>query len=228
MIVTAGALAGRGTIDGNVTVKPGASLRPGSPSGVLTGKTITLESGAEIEIELHGTTRGGSHGALVCQTVRVTGAILEVSLASAFRPAAEERFDIIDGTLVGRFAQVKLPALAPDLAWDLSLLYTSGTLVVKEVPRERFRRGDSTADGRLDISDSIQALGHLFLGGAPPACPDASDANDDAIVDISDVIYVLSLLFTGGAAPPAPGAETCGTDPSADDLAACAHTEGDC
>jgi autotransporter-associated beta strand protein len=39
-------------------------------------------------------------------------------------------------------------------------------LIVRLASSEAFRRGDSNADGKLDIADAIATLGYLFLGGA--------------------------------------------------------------
>jgi hypothetical protein len=74
------------------------------------------------------------------------------------------------------------------------------------------RPGDANEDGRLDLSDGIALLGHLFLG-SPSALPcgdgtvlDPSNktllsANGDDEVNLSDAIYVLNYLFLGGPAP---------------------------
>ncbi len=86
-----------------------------------------------------------------------------------------------------------------------------------------FRRGDTTADGPLDITDAVSLLGHLFLGGEAPHCPDAADANDDGVLDISDPLSMLGFLFLAGEPPPVPGPRDCGSDPSADDLGPCAY-----
>jgi hypothetical protein len=86
-----------------------------------------------------------------------------------------------------------------------------------------FRRGDSNADGRVDISDAVYSLGFLFSGGAAPLCRDAADGNDDQKLDISDAVYTLNHLFSGGPALPPPGRETCGPDPTADELEECAY-----
>jgi hypothetical protein len=75
-----------------------------------------------------------------------------------------------------------------------------------------FRRGDSNADGRLDLSDAVFTLGFLFTGGDSPACRDSADGNDDGQVNISDAISVLNHLFLGGPEPPAPGKQSCGPD----------------
>ena len=75
-----------------------------------------------------------------------------------------------------------------------------------------FRRGDSSADGRFDITDALTVLLHLFQGGPAPTCASAADSNDDAKIDVTDPIYFLVWLFGGGPSPPHPGA-TCGHDP---------------
>jgi hypothetical protein len=86
-----------------------------------------------------------------------------------------------------------------------------------------FKRADGNADGSVDISDPVQVLGYLFLGGAEPTCLDAADANDDNAVDISDASAILGYLFLGGPPPPAPGPFACGPDPTAGGLAECAY-----
>jgi hypothetical protein len=77
------------------------------------------------------------------------------------------------------------------------------------------RPGDCNGDGRLDISDAVCLLGHLFLGN-PTTLPCEGgtihdpgnirllDVNADSRVDLSDPVRMLGHLFTG-AAPPALG-----------------------
>jgi hypothetical protein len=87
---------------------------------------------------------------------------------------------------------------------------------------DRFRRADSNADGRLDITDAIHSLDHLFRGSpAELCCQDAADVNDDGDVDVSDPVLTLLYLFRGAVAPPPPcgnSSSDCGEDPSADTL----------
>ncbi len=85
------------------------------------------------------------------------------------------------------------------------------------MPETTFVRGDSNADGAIDISDSMFTLDYLFLGGSVATCQDAADANDDGRLDISDGIHVLSFLFAGSAAIPAPY-PVPGLDPTPDSL----------
>jgi hypothetical protein len=79
-----------------------------------------------------------------------------------------------------------------------------------------FRRGDSNADGQIDITDGVFTLGYLLLGGREPPCHDAADTNDDETLDLADAISTFTFLFLGGATPPAPGPFDCGEDPGGD------------
>ena len=81
-----------------------------------------------------------------------------------------------------------------------------------------FRRGDSNADGTVDITDGVVLLSALFQGGTMPSCMDSSDTNDDGTMDIADPIFIFQYLFIGGDAPPAPGPGECGADPTKDAL----------
>jgi hypothetical protein len=85
-------------------------------------------------------------------------------------------------------------------------------------PETRFRRGDSNADGKTDVSDSIAVLGFLFVGDpADLHCRKSADVDDSGVLDISDGIGVLGFLFLGDKAPPAPYPD-CGVDGTADPL----------
>ncbi len=91
----------------------------------------------------------------------------------------------------------------------------------------RFRRGDVTADARVDISDAVSVLNFLFLGGGAPVCRDSADANNDSALDLTDPILILTRLFTGASTTviPTPGIYDCGTDPEPDGLS-CANSAG--
>ncbi|MGE4620117.1 MAG: right-handed parallel beta-helix repeat-containing protein [Planctomycetota bacterium] len=84
--------------------------------------------------------------------------------------------------------------------------------VLCDPPVESFIRGDSNADGNLQLSDVFFSLDAIF-GLATSPCPDAQDTNDDGNLDISDPLMLLMYLFGAGAEPPSPG-NTCGQDPA--------------
>ena len=76
-----------------------------------------------------------------------------------------------------------------------------------------FKRGDVDGSGKVDISDPIGLLKHLFLGGAEPPCKEAANAEDDDKLDITDAIAILQHLFLGKG-PLAEPFNHCGVDPA--------------
>jgi hypothetical protein len=87
----------------------------------------------------------------------------------------------------------------------------------------RFVRGDTNADGRVNIGDAVCALTYLFGDQGDPCkmtvanCFDMADANDDGKVNIGDPIRILGYLF-GNAGPLAAPFDACGIDPNMDTL----------
>jgi len=61
-----------------------------------------------------------------------------------------------------------------------------------------FLRGDSNADGVLNISDPSYILTWLFKSGPEPTCVDAADSDDNGEVNMTDAVAVFARLFTGG------------------------------
>ncbi|MBI4604505.1 MAG: lamin tail domain-containing protein [Planctomycetes bacterium] len=79
-----------------------------------------------------------------------------------------------------------------------------------------FVRGDASPDGKVNVSDAIRVLLHLF-GGAALACLDAADADDTGKLDLTDAVYLLQYLFQRGPVIPQPFPEA-GPDPTPDEL----------
>jgi cytochrome c peroxidase len=65
-------------------------------------------------------------------------------------------------------------------------------------------RGHINRDDRLDLSDPIFLVNHLFRGGPAPDPMVRADANGDGVIDLSDPIYLLDFLFRSGSLPPMP------------------------
>jgi hypothetical protein len=89
----------------------------------------------------------------------------------------------------------------------------------------RFRRGDADGDGRVDLSDGVNLLNHIFLEGPRPRCADAADANDEGGLNLTTAVYLLNWLYLSGPPLPAPGPLDCGADPTEDSLD-CLQYEG--
>ncbi|MFC1572777.1 triple tyrosine motif-containing protein [Candidatus Eisenbacteria bacterium] len=84
----------------------------------------------------------------------------------------------------------------------------------------RFVRGDTDANGEVNITDPIYSLCFQFADCAPPPCLDAADWDDSGEPNITDPILSLSYQFSTGAPPSAPYPD-CGTDPTPDDFLSC-------
>lgn len=86
-----------------------------------------------------------------------------------------------------------------------------------EAPEGTFVRGDSNADGSVNLTDAIVTLQHLFLGAAEPPCLDGADADDSGRVNLTDAVATLLALFRGAGPLPPPYPDP-GLDPTDDDL----------
>ena len=71
-------------------------------------------------------------------------------------------------------------------------------------PRGSFLRGDADCDGRINLSDAIVALSHLFGDESSLCCKAAADADGSAGVNLTDGVYLLEFLFRAGSGPPSP------------------------
>lgn len=80
----------------------------------------------------------------------------------------------------------------------------------------RFLRGDCNNDGNRDVSDPVQLLALIFLGGTVD-CPSSCDTDDDGTLTVNDAVLSVQALFGLGAPIPPPH-PTCGQDPTADGL----------
>lgn len=63
--------------------------------------------------------------------------------------------------------------------------------------QEIIQAGDFDESEKVDLTDAISMLNHLFKGGAG-GCEYAGDVNNDLRLDITDAIYILQYLFAGG------------------------------
>jgi len=84
-------------------------------------------------------------------------------------------------------------------------------------PSSVFIRGNSDAQGDVNITDAIFTLLFLFRGDTEPPCLDAADTDDSGVLDTTDAIALLSFLFLGEAQLPSPF-PGCGIDETEDAL----------
>ena len=91
--------------------------------------------------------------------------------------------------------------------------------VFETLSRGPFKRGDANGNGTVEqITDGVYLNNFLFLGGPPPPCLDAADANDNGQLNLTDSL----VIFNQGPFPP-PGATNCGNENTGDALTCCVH-----
>ena len=149
VVVLGGSLGGGGTVGGNVMNTSGA-VAPGNSSGQLTVEgDYTQGSTGLLAIELGGLILGTEYDHLQVTGNAALDGKLSVSLIEGFNPSAGDSFDILDwGTIGGTFAAMNLPTVA-GLAWDTSLLYTTGELTLAAPALT----GDYNGNGIVDAAD---------------------------------------------------------------------------
>jgi hypothetical protein len=195
----------------------GTSTHPGAPGA--SGLVVLMDLDGTGALDVIPPAPGGGAQVIARLDVEVLsgGGEPPVAIDFALADGAASMGDgppLLNSLVIGGRDYVSLDAAFP-------LMLTSGRILFPGA----FLRGDSTADGEVNITDPIRTLNSLFLGMGDLPCPDAADANDDAMVNITDPIFTLNYLFTGGSSPPAPGPDACGADPSEDGLGECANEE---
>jgi hypothetical protein len=187
-----------------------ADVSPGfSPASVSFSGNVTLNSTANLKMELGGTTVGTQYDKVaVGQQLSLAGT-LQVVLINGFSPALGNSFDILDwNSRSGTFSSLQLPALSGSLIWNTSQLYSTGAISVID---GNFLPGDVNRDGLVDVADisamegSLKDLSaykatHLF-GGLPMTDPQLAQiadlSGDDKVTNI-DIQGLIVLLANGG------------------------------
>ena len=174
---------GADSVVGDISIQGGV-LAPGNSSETLsiTGDYVQVAT-ATLEIELGGTIRGDEYDAMIVGGDLTLNGNLNVLQFGGFVPQAGDLFDILDfesANLISTFNNVNLPALASDLEWDQSNLYTTGELLVSlsQIPGDF----DSDVDG-----DDFLAWQNGFPISAGAALLDG-DADADGDVDGDDFL----------------------------------------
>ncbi len=200
-----GAFAGEGVVEFLGQVSPGSS--PGSMS---FGGDVRLSEATTVTMELAGNTPGEEYDQLDIAGGLLLAGTLDVVLLDGFEPAAGDVFNLFSfGAAEGAFAEVNLPELGDNLAWDNQLATTGELSVMAE-----FLLGDMNLDGVVDTGDVapfVLALtdpeAYLAQFGVDEDTMIAlGDINGDGAFDTGDVASFVQLLV-GGDTPslPEPG-----------------------
>jgi fibronectin-binding autotransporter adhesin len=164
-------LQGTGTITGNLTVGPGATLAPaGNTIGtLLANDTLTLLGNTAIQINKSGTVRTSDQLNNLFQltyggtlTVTATGSTL----------ALGDRFQLFNSlNYAGTFSQINLPTLPAGLFWEISDLTTDGSIrVINTLPSPTFTppAGAYIGQQTVTISGYPGSTIHYTTDGSDP------------------------------------------------------------
>ncbi|HEQ97852.1 MAG TPA: hypothetical protein ENO22_00740 [candidate division Zixibacteria bacterium] len=61
--------------------------------------------------------------------------------------------------------------------------------------------GDVNDDMIVNISDAVNIVNYVFIGGEEPSPLESGDSNCDGSVNISDAVWVINYIFIGGNLP---------------------------
>ncbi len=61
--------------------------------------------------------------------------------------------------------------------------------------------GDANGDGAVNVSDAVQIINYVFIGGGAPDPLESGDVNCDHEVNVSDAVWIVNYVFIGGAIP---------------------------
>ena len=134
IVGTNGTLRGGGHVLGNVVVNGGVVAQTAqAPTTLFVGGNLTTQPQSTVQIDIAGIL-AQNDVVSVGGTFAMAGN-LKILDTNGFVPALGNTFQIFQfGGQTGQFGHVDLPPLAPGLGWDLSSLYTGGTIGVVGVP----------------------------------------------------------------------------------------------
>ncbi len=124
-------LSGSGSIDGAIIVN--GTLGPGYGGGVgsLTfSQNLTLGGTATLNLQIGGTTLGTQYSAINVAGNLMLGGTLALTFINGYTPTPGTTFNFfqVGGGVTGSFANVTLPTLNSNLAWDTSQLAATGNI----------------------------------------------------------------------------------------------------
>ena len=214
-------LTGSGTIAAPVTVAAGGTLSPGDGVGVLTLENLTLDTGAEVQIDLNGTLVGIDYDQLdVIGSVLLSQASLQINLGfmptigDSFTLIANDGVDPVSGTFAGLVEGQIFDVLNGVNFGVFQISYQGGDgndVVVTAIdPGELTFSGTAGADEFLIVRDDDNVLiyrDNVLLASRTLATItggitiSGGGGDDLLIIDVSggNPIPTSGIVFDGGA-----------------------------
>lgn len=212
-----GSLSGLG-VSGTGHVFNEGDMRPGASPGTMAfGGDLSFGPLAALEIELAGTMPGTQFDRVTVADQLSLGGALEVSLLGGFTPTMGDSFEIITaaGGITGTFTSELLPALSPNLEWNVLYGANSVSLQVLSTTLP----GDFNFDGAANAADYVvwrkgmspnpnsqsdYDLWSLNFGrtlgpgsGGATFLPPNSAATDHAFGNVPEPATLVTLVFCG-------------------------------
>jgi uncharacterized protein with beta-barrel porin domain len=154
-LVSGQTLNGSGTINGDLVSSSGSVITPSGSPGTLTfNNNLTLGNGSVAVLKLNKTS--GTNDLLqVNGTITYAGTLAATNI-SASSLSANDQFKLFNATAYGgKFVSIIPPMPGSGLAWDASLLFTSGTLRVVVAPPPSLRASVSGSNLVLSVTNGI-------------------------------------------------------------------------
>lgn len=156
IVANSGILKGTGKINSSLSLTSTSLTSPGNNSvGTLRiGGSVLMSGNAILEMQLSGTSASDK--------LDITGSMncagtLDVSMLSG-NPVDGSEYQLLSAlTITGSFATINLPVIDETLEWDLSDLYTTGTI------RARLKTGVITSSSRLGVKQNpTSGIFHIY------------------------------------------------------------------
>ena len=192
VVVKSGAtVRGAAAMPGGVVVEAGGLLTPGEEVGTLAIGEFTLDAGATLALEIGGVAQESFDRLLVSKDATLAG-VLDVSLVNDFMPQAGNSFEILTaGSVIGAFADIDLPALSPQLDWQVAYEASAVRLTIVSTAFS----ADFDQDGDVDGDD----LARWQSGFGNPGDASTGDSDEDLDVDGDDFLAWQRQLGSGVA-----------------------------
>lgn len=129
-----GTLGGSGVLASDIVARSGATVAPGSSTGILSADGASFADGSRLIIEI--ASLSDFDRLVLTQSLTIdSGATLELSLLDGFNPMLGDEFDVIDfNDSTGMFGTITAPTLSNGLVWDFSGFQGTGTIRISAVP----------------------------------------------------------------------------------------------
>ncbi len=175
---------GTGRVSGAVASR--GRIEPGvNGIGRLSLKSLSLESGSKLTLQIRGT--GAGFDQIAVDGLASLGGTLSINWENGFRPQPNQAFDVLTyGTRAGTFASLVNGLSDLPAGMTLDALYGPGAITLRG---RAYVDGDATLDGKVDGADFAALLADFGKNNQTWA---GGDFNADGRVNLADFRVMLA------------------------------------